>query len=508
VAGVFVRLKVRLLVGSLRSSAGRRVGFVLSCLAAGVIAVVGFGSMAGLRTATDHTVTEVAVIGVTALVLAWTATAVLVFGVDETLDPSRLAPLPLTRRDLTVGLFAASLTGVWPAAILVVLVGLVVGGTSGPVGVVVGVVAIAEVLALGVLLARAVTTSLATALRSRRGRDAVLAIALLLPALPQAARLAFDRNGRSTVTQETVDRILAVTRWTPPGMAGQALASGDPMWLVVPALVAALLARWWVAALGHQLTTVDASTEGAAVRRRRWDPSGPVGGVVVKELAYLRREPRRTIAVLSPVVVTVILSISWSRQGVSPVVPVAAGAAFLGLQTINLFGLDGRALWLNVLVWDSPDRIRADLAGRHLAYSIVAAPALAAMALLSGILADRPGEIVPALLGGLTVLGICLGGGSLNSVLLPMTVPNRANPFGGGPTGQGCLGSLGSVALLTVAVVLALPILIPAATSGPLVLTLLGPVYGATMCWLGRLTAANIAFTRLPELHTAVTLDV
>jgi ABC-2 type transport system permease protein len=270
----------------------------------------------------------------------------------------------------------------------------------------------------------------------------------------------------------------------------------------------ALLAWWWVAALGRQLTTVDASTEGAAVRRRRWNPSGQLGGVVVKELAYMRREPRRTIAVLSPVVVTIILAISWGRQGVSPVVPVAFGASLLGMQTINPYGLDGQALWINVLAWDSPRRVRTDLAGRQLTYLIVATPTLAAMAVLSGILADRPEDIVPAVIGGLTLFGIILGGGALNSVLLPMTVPDRGNPFGGSVTGQGCVTSLGSMALVGIAVVLSLPILLPAGLDGPLWVVLLGIPYAVAVAWLGRLAAASIAATRLPEIHTAVTREV
>ena len=508
-AGLFVRLKLRLIAGSLRGSSGRQVGFILSTIAALGTAVGGFAFAASLRLAPHHVAVDAAVIGFTGLVAGWTLLSVLVFGVDETLDPSRLAPLPLTRRDLAVGLFAASVTGVWPLAAVAVSIGAVVGVAPHPPGALVGLIAAVLVLALAVLLARAVTTSLAGALRSRRGRDVVVAIALLVPVLPQVARVAISGDGGgSTISRSGVDRVVEVLEWTPPGMLGRALHTGNPLWLAIPAVVVGLLAWWWVAALGRELTTVDASTQGAAVKRSRWNPSGQLGGVVVKELAYTRRDPRRTMAILSSLVVTLILGFSWVRGGISPSVGVAFGAAIMGLHCLNMFGNDGRAFWMNVLAWDDPREVRTDLAGRQLAFALVVGPALAALAVVAALVGGKPDEIAPAVLVGLTVLAITLGLATLNTVLAPVAVPERSNPFSTGVSGQGCLAGVASMALMLATFLLALPVVLPAALEGPVWVPVAGLVYGASIAWLGRLVAGNIAYRRLPEIHAAVSAEV
>ena len=50
--------------------------------------------------------------------LGWLLLPLVFFGVDETLDPARFALLPLPRRTLVTGLFAAALIGVPALAVL------------------------------------------------------------------------------------------------------------------------------------------------------------------------------------------------------------------------------------------------------------------------------------------------------------------------------------------------------------------------------------------------------
>ena len=70
------------------------------------------------------------------LVLGWLLLPLVFFGVDETLDPARFALLPLSRRTLVTGLFAAALISVPVFAVLVAVAGLVVSaallGGAGP----------------------------------------------------------------------------------------------------------------------------------------------------------------------------------------------------------------------------------------------------------------------------------------------------------------------------------------------------------------------------------------
>ena len=115
----------------------------------------------------------------TAFALGWLILPIFAFGLDGTLDPATLALYPLRTRPLSVGLLAASATGAWPAANLIGLLGVMVGLASGPLGLLVAVVAVALQVLFCITLARLVTTSMARMLRSRRGKD--LAVFLVIP---------------------------------------------------------------------------------------------------------------------------------------------------------------------------------------------------------------------------------------------------------------------------------------------------------------------------------------
>src|SRR5690606_12698676 len=105
------------------------------------------------------------------LALGWVVVPPLMFGVDETLDPARLRLLPLTRRQLLVGLTVAGAIGIGPLATLLVLGGAAVGAAATPAALVLALVAVGVQLALCLVVARAVTTALSRRLRSRKGRD-------------------------------------------------------------------------------------------------------------------------------------------------------------------------------------------------------------------------------------------------------------------------------------------------------------------------------------------------
>ncbi|HEY2429370.1 MAG TPA: hypothetical protein VGI06_10590, partial [Acidimicrobiales bacterium] len=102
-AWILVRLKLRLLLNGLRGSGIRAVGFVLGCVYALVLGAVGFTILVALRR-TPGDLAVVAEIGGLGLALGWAGLPLLGFGSDETLDPTRLALLPLDRRSLMTGL--------------------------------------------------------------------------------------------------------------------------------------------------------------------------------------------------------------------------------------------------------------------------------------------------------------------------------------------------------------------------------------------------------------------
>ncbi|MGH2720739.1 MAG: ABC transporter permease, partial [Actinomycetota bacterium] len=183
-ARYFVRLKLRLILNALRSGRGA-VGLVVGLLLAVPLAIGGFGIFAFAARDEVAWAREIAVVGFTLLFLGWILLPVIGFGSDETLDPSRLALLPLTRRRLVAGLTAASCVGIPPLATLAVLAGTLPGYGRGA-GTAVVAAAVAVELLLCVVASRAVVTALSRRLRSRKGRDTILVGVTLLALSLQA----------------------------------------------------------------------------------------------------------------------------------------------------------------------------------------------------------------------------------------------------------------------------------------------------------------------------------
>ena len=104
---LLVRLKLTLLRNSLRRSVWRTVGLIIGIVyGLGVVAAVLVGLFALRFTSTDLTA-DVTVVVFSALSVGWLLMSLLVFGVDETVDPSKFALLPVRARELLPGLLAA-----------------------------------------------------------------------------------------------------------------------------------------------------------------------------------------------------------------------------------------------------------------------------------------------------------------------------------------------------------------------------------------------------------------
>jgi ABC-2 type transport system permease protein len=203
------------------------------------------------------------------------------------------------------------------------------------------------------------------------------------------------------------------------------------------------------------------------------------------------------------------MAFSMSRGGSEPMglgmalLPVCLGAAMIGLQAANSFGIDGRSLWMNSIVYGTGRDWRNDLAGRHLAIATIAAPLLLLLAVATALLAGNPGWAVTAALTGWGVLGVTLGVGAVTSVLVPYTVPERLNAFTGAAPGQGGIAFVAAFGALLGGGALALPIALPVLLGFTWVAVLAVP-YGLLLSWGGRRIAGNIAFGRYPEILAAI----
>lgn len=511
---LFAGLKLRLVAGNLRGAVERKIGFIFTLIAATFVAGIGFLSMSAIRFAEPDLAADLGVVVFSALVVGWAVIPLLSFGVDDTLDPSRLALFPLRTKEMAIGLFAASATGAWPLATLIALLGGVVGLSRGLTGALVGIVAVLMVFALCLVVSRLITTALSSALRSRRGRDALAVAAIGIVLLFQLPNVIVNRGVGDPAA--LLSGAAGVLRWTPPGLAATSISTGNPLWLV-PVAVAIVVIGWlWIKALARALVTPDASSQAASVRAStglldRLMPDGPLSAVVYKELRYIRRDPRFRVGWLVSLVVVGVLAFSQSG-GDSTAGPglviwlTCLGAVMIGAQQQfgNMFGADGRALWMNAVVYATDRDLRTDLRGRHLAATTIAVPLIAVLAVAAGMFTGATAGILPAMLLGWGLLGVAFGSGALTSVLVPYTIPDRLNAFTGAAPGQGGQAFLGSMGAMMATGVVGLPIIVPVVLG----IGWMGVValpYGVAIALLGHHLAAKIARMRMPEILDAVT---
>src|SRR3989449_1289916 len=149
----FLRLKLTLLRNGLRSNWLRKLGIGFSVFAWFWLVVAALGLLLASRSQA-----LVVPLVFDALFLGWLLLPLLGMGTDETLDPSRLALLPLEGPALMRGLLTASLVGLGPIATLVAFSGVLIRAQPGAAGSLVVGAAVAVGLLVCVVGSRAVTT--------------------------------------------------------------------------------------------------------------------------------------------------------------------------------------------------------------------------------------------------------------------------------------------------------------------------------------------------------------
>src|SRR4051812_34197908 len=216
---LLVRLKLTLLRNSLRRSAWRLVGLVVAGIyALGLVLAVLVGLVV-LRSASLATTADVTVLGYSFLTVGWLLLSLLVFGVDETVDPAKFALLPVRAPELLPGLLVAGFVGVPGVATVVVGLGLVVTWARTVPLTLAALVAVPLGVVTCLLLARAVTAAFASFLSSRRFRDvAFVLLALVVGAIAVAVNLLGGLAGSSpTQLRSALATAAHVAGWSPFG---------------------------------------------------------------------------------------------------------------------------------------------------------------------------------------------------------------------------------------------------------------------------------------------------
>jgi ABC-2 type transport system permease protein len=491
IAKLGVSLRWRLSNNRLRRRGKRTRRFTLiASLAYTAFNIVILGAA---RFASDADAARTLTLLMASMALGWVFGPVLIGGVDETIDPTKLALLPLSWSERYVVQLAAAVSGAGPIA---ASVGLVIGLSIGHIrlGLSLVVVPIAALCAILLMVgaARALAGALAIALRSRAGRDAaVLAAAIVGGSLFTMAQLARDVGARA-------DTLIDAMGWIPlawPARAINAARRGDDLvslgWLGASLVLMVALHGAWIWLSNFLLL----NGERSAQSRRRTNrstlsgASSRFGASLARQWIYLRRSPNNRVGFVYGTVFGIAFAlVQIVQQGDGSGAAAAFGILLAMLAnmgaTTNVLGFDAGSLWMEVLA-DGPGRVHI------VARQLVAMPNLLLPTWISGIVVGLwTGEWTLVLLVSLLAIPIAvnvLTFGIVTSAIAPAALPDWDNPFGNRQSNEGRGLRLAAIAIVGIGVILVL--------SAP-IFVLLFSVYESWLAWL--VPIAGLAYAAIP----------
>ncbi|MGD2100913.1 MAG: hypothetical protein PVG83_01635, partial [Acidimicrobiia bacterium] len=435
-----VALKARLTWNGVRHDRQRRIGFPVATILLG-----GAGWFLATRfteTARELSPTTLGeYVGWAALLFfaAWITLPVVIFPLDENLDPQQLAGLPISRSQMVVGLAAASFVA--PATLVPVFL---LGANATVLGSGWWMVIPASLVYLCILAvgAQLFSAAISAILRTRRGRDVATFLILGIA----AGSFLIYRSISQLLTESGVEvaigsnPIMGSAAWIPPVAAQRAMveaAYGNPVSAVgflLAAVVGLLaLAAIWRRLLDWMLTTPAEASLPAARARRSGLAAGPWGRVPTltrKELRFYIRDPRQRL-VWTGTVIFVGLAVAGTIMGTTGVFDVRDNdwgplmapvlVLFVGLPiALNLFGWERNAAsYLFVL----PVEPRKMLMGKNLAVATALLVETLLLALLLSLFTGYWQWTWLVLPLAVSAIGSQLAVGNIVSVMTPLRLP-------------------------------------------------------------------------------------
>ncbi len=515
-----VRLKLTLLRNIFKRSRAQAIGAVVGIVYSAVLVAGLAVILASFRGSLDAARVVIPLAGAAGMVL-WTVVPLFSFGSDPTLDPGRFATFAVPHRTLAIGLLAAALVGLPAIASVVLSAGIVVAWSHTLASTIVAVVATGVGLMTAITTSRWVSALMTNAISSRRGRDviAVLGLLLLVVIGPVISIVANVGAGLRDVATAAA----GVVAWTPLGWAwaapGDVAAGHLGTGLLRLALAAGLLVvvfRLWSGVLRGEVDNpraVSRSDSGASsgddLGLLARLPGTPLGAVAARVLTYWRRDPRYQISMaMTPVMPLALLipfytgDVAWTPLLMGPLV-----AFLLGWSEHNGVAYESDALWLHIVSGTSG---RDDRRGRLLPAVFLAA-VLVPLYVGVGVGIGGRWDLLPAALGlSVALLGAGYAVSSVMNVVLPYPVPaSGESPFSAPPGAAGITIAAQSIASLTTIVLASPAILLAwfawqgspgAGWAACLVGVALGCVVGVTGVGVG----ARLYERRAPELLAAL----
>lgn len=510
-----VKLRFLLLANALRKSPWQLVAVILGGLyglgllvgAVIVLFVLSFGDIGFARTVT--------VIAGAALIIGWTILPVLTSGIDQTVDPGRLATFPIPLNTLLLSLTISGVLGV--PGLVTLVAALATAGTwwKYPLAAIAAVVcALIGVLTcvMGSRMLVALSSRIGAGRRAREAKGILIFVPLLLlgPIILWLTQLLKD----ATDLLPRIANIVSLTPfgaiWAVPGD----IAAGNPAragleFLIGIATLAAFLALWrW--GLARALETPDHSAQAKASSRGIGMfgvfAGTPAGAVAARALTYWIRDPRYAQSLITvPLVPVLIFVYAGSNGNLAPLNAVAPIiAVLLSMSIYTDISYDNTAFALHLQTGVSG---RADRVGRVLALAVFAVPTCLVLAIAS-VWVSNTWAILPGLLG--ITIGILLTGFGVSSMVsgrfVFMVPAPGESPFTSKP-GGGISLMLSTFATWSVVGILILPELVLAIVGFALDIALLGWLslvvgiaLGSTLMAIGVSRGGKILDRRGPEL--------
>ncbi len=469
-------LKWRLLWNGLRKDWQRRFGFPAS------IALIGWGALSLGRAYLDvlggldpDARVQFSLWSALALYVGWVSLPVVIFPLDENLDPEQFALAPVPPRTLVAGLAVSALIA--PSVMIPLISGVsnVIGFADvWPIAIVGSLLLAAIMVVSGQLF----TTVISAVLRTRRGRDLAMLIVVGIglagfTSQQVVRRVVGDLGLAGAVLEHPLSGWASLT---PPVAAQRVVTSavegnwgGSLLWAVVSVGWIVGLAWIWHRLLAWMLTTPQ---EAHAPSRRR-SKAGLAGGrfwdvrtvMARKELRFYLRDPRQRLVWTGAVIFLGLgaasvlvgsggLALFRDRVWLPLLAPVLV--LFVGLPiALNMFGWERNAAsFLFVL----PARPRRIIVGKNLAVAVALTVETTVMGVIMAALSDSW-----AMLRFLPALTLCavacqLAVGNLTSVITPLRLPREGTDVFAQATEQGCLAIVAQlVSFFTIGLLLVLP---------------------------------------------------
>ena len=447
---------------------------------------------------------EVLSLVLTGVYILWILLPLLEFTVNEGLDVSKLALFPLTRAELMLSLVISSLIDIPTLGLIVVLAAVVFGWAfSLPLALMtllVMIVFYAQIIGISQL----VLALLARTLQSRRFRDlSIILIAIFSSSCYLFQQFALRGIGTpaffNTLKNGSISPYL---QWLPPGMAARAVQQASTgnwgmsfIWLFALLIITVVVLYCWQMIVENGLSTSE-SGAGGRVRKRRNHragvsnvavqgvspllPASETSGVLtrirssqaftiaVKDIKYYRRDPqllglffRSFFSMFVLIAVTLFNAGGSGRIAFGPLTillsPLYALFALM-IFSYNILGMERQSLTTLFLF---PIHPRQVLYGKNSITWFLGIVEVFLLVTVSAFVSHQWNYFLPALIMGLSGVGIIIGCGNFSSIFFPQRMPQGRRGFQNISSTNaegGCLRSVMSLGVLLITMLLLIPV--------------------------------------------------